>query len=111
VAYLAVNPTVSGPAVGSMVAGIGSILVTTLVFCFGLAGAQSGWGVLVAGAFAILAGLLGAAGIATGWVAMRQIRRAADRLSGRGMAIAGLACGGAGVGLTLLGFVIAALAG
>jgi hypothetical protein len=110
VAYLAVNPTVSGVAVGSLVAGIASILVTTLVFCFGLAGAQSGWGALVAGAFAILAGFLGVAGIGAGLVAMRQIRRAVDRLSGRGMAIAGLACGGVGVGLTLLGFGIAALA-
>jgi Domain of unknown function (DUF4190) len=109
VAYLGVSPTVSGLAVGSMVAGIGSVLVSLLVYCFGLAGAQPGWGPLVAGAFAILAGLVGAAALASGLVAMRQIRRAPGELRGRGLAITGVACGGSGVALTVLGFVLVTL--
>lgn len=109
VAYLGVSPTVSGIAVGSMVAGIGSVLISLLVYCFGLAGARGGWGPLVSGAFAILAGLVGAAAVATGIVAMRQIRRAPQDLGGRGLAVTGVACGGTGVGLTVLGFLLAAV--
>jgi hypothetical protein len=109
VAYLDVGPTVSGLAVGSMVAGIGSVLVSLLVYCFGLAGRQGGWGPLVAGAFAILAGLVGAAAVATGLVAMRQVRRSPGEVSGRGLAITGVACGGSGVALTVLGFLLVAL--
>src|SRR5262249_42358767 len=47
VAYPSVSPTVSGLAIGSMVAGIGSIIVSFSVFCFGLTGARDGWGLLV----------------------------------------------------------------
>lgn len=111
VAYPSVTATVSGIAVGSMVAGIGSILVSLLVYAFGLAGAGSGWGPLVAGAFAILAGLAGLAALATGLVAMRQIRRTPES-RGRELAITGVVCGGSGVALTLLGFLlVVALAG
>src|SRR5690242_14595683 len=74
-AYTTVNPTVSGLAVGSMVAGIGSATVSTLVYCFGLGGASADWGVLVSGAFVILAALIGVAAVGTGVVALRQIRR------------------------------------
>jgi hypothetical protein len=109
VVYLGVSPTVSGLAVGSMVAGIGSVLASLLVYCFGLAGARGGWGPLVSGAFAILAGLVGAAAVGTGLVAMRQIRRAPGELGGRGLAITGVACGGSGVALTVLGFLLVAL--
>jgi hypothetical protein len=109
VVYLGVSPTVSGVAVGSMVAGIGSVLVSLLVYCFGLAGAQNGWGPLVSGAFAILAGLVGAAALITGLVAMRQIRQAPAEQSGRGLAITGVACGGSGIGLTVLGFLLVVL--
>jgi hypothetical protein len=110
-AYPAVPPTVSGLAIGAMVVGIGSVLVTTAVFCFGVTGAQDGWGALVAGAFAILAGLAGGAAVVGGLVATRQIRAAAGRLSGRGLAVAGVSCGATGVGLTLLGFLTAVLLG
>jgi hypothetical protein len=109
VVYLGVSPTVSGLAVGSMVAGIGAILVSLLVYCFGLAGAQPGWGPLVSGAFAILAAVVGGAALTTGVIAMRQIRQAPGELSGRGLAITGVACGGTGVGLTVLGFLLVAL--
>jgi Domain of unknown function (DUF4190) len=109
-AYVTVNPTVSGLAVGSMVAGIGSVAVSALVYCFGLAGAADDWGVLVSGAFVILAVVVGSAAIATGLVSLRQIRRAPNEQRGRGLAVTGLACGGSGVGLALLGLLVAILA-
>jgi hypothetical protein len=103
-----VTATFSGIAVGSMVAGIGSVLVSLLVYAFGLVGAGRGWGPapLVAGAFAILAGLAGLAALATGLVAVRQIRRDAAQSRGRELAVAGVVCGGSGVVLTLLGFLL-----
>jgi hypothetical protein len=100
VAYAPVPPTVSGVAIGSLVAGIGSIAIATVVGCFGLVGASDGWGPIVAGAFAVLAGFLGLAGLGLAVVAMRQIRASAGRITGRGLAIAGMSCGGAGVLLT-----------
>ena len=109
VAYLGVAPTVAGLAVGSLVAGIGSILVALIVACFGVAGSNSGWGALVGGAFAILGGLVGAAAVALGLVAMRQVARAGGRLVGKGLAIAGISCGGTGVLLTVLAMVVALL--
>ena len=109
VAYLGVSPTVSGLAIGAMVGGIGSILVTLLVFCFGLAGAQGGWGPLVAGAFAVLAGLLGIASVGAGVTARRMIRsgRPGVPSAGRGMAVSGIVCGAVGAGLAALGIVVA----
>ena len=44
-----VAPITSGLAIGSLVAGIASILVSLAVVCFGVAGAQEGWGGWVAG--------------------------------------------------------------
>jgi hypothetical protein len=105
VVHLDVPPAASGLAIGSLVAGIGSIVVSFVVSCFGVAGASSGWGAWVAGAFAMIAGLAGVASIVLAVLGMRQIRRAASgiRLSGRGVAVAGLVCGAVGLGLTLLG--------
>jgi hypothetical protein len=105
VAYIDLPPVASGMAVGSLVAGIASLLVSMLVGCFGLAGAQAGWGGWVAGAFAVLASLLGLAAIGLGLAGVRQIRRAraqAVRITGGGLAIAGVSCGAGGVGLTVL---------
>jgi hypothetical protein len=99
VAYLSVPPTVSGLAVGSLVAGIGSISIAFIVGCFGVAG-SSGWGPLVAGAFAVLAGLIGLGSVGLGYAAVRQVRAAWGRISGRALGIAGMVCGGAGVLLT-----------
>lgn len=108
---------VSGPAIGALAAGVAAILVAFVVMCLGLAGAADGWGAAVAGAFAILAGFLGVAGIVLGAVGVRQIRRSglvagsgpsgvggapATSIRGRGLAVAGLICGACGVGLTLL---------
>jgi hypothetical protein len=107
VAYLAVSPTVSGLAVGSMVAGIGSALVALVVVCFGVTGAGSGWGPLVSGAFAILAGLVGGGALAGGLVARRQIGHSGGRLSGGGLAVTGIACGASGLGVAVFGVVLA----
>ncbi len=106
-AILGPPESTSGAAVGSLVSGVGSVLVALLVSCVGLLGAEEGWGVWVAGAFALLAGALGVAGVALGVVGVRQTRRPAgtgptDRPpGGRGMAVAGLVCGGAGLLVTV----------
>lgn len=104
---------VSGLAVGSLVAGIGSIVVALLVGCFGLAGADGGWGGWVAGAFAVLGTLFGLAGLALGVLGRRQAGRAAPppavRFTGRGLALAGLICGAVGLGLTVVAFAVALL--
>jgi hypothetical protein len=101
-----VSPVVSGLATGSMIAGIGSIVVSFLVLCFGSAGSSAGWGGWVAGAFTVLAVLLGGGAVAVGLTATRQIRRSGHegrlRFVGRGQAIAGISCGGTGVGIALL---------
>jgi hypothetical protein len=109
VAYLDLPPLTSGLAIGSLVAGVASLLVSLLVGCFGLIGAGAGWGGWVAGAFAVLAGLLGLAGIGLGVVGRSQIRRAGARsvrMTGGGLGVAGISCGGAGLGLTVLLMVI-----
>jgi hypothetical protein len=111
IAYPALNPTKSGLAVGSTIAGIGSIPASLLVLCFGVTGAQGGWGALVAGAFTVLAVAVGAGAIGTGLVALRQIRRPGGELAGRGLALTGLICGSVGAGLGLLGLVLAILVG
>ncbi|MGA5301244.1 hypothetical protein ACPCHT_15040 [Nucisporomicrobium flavum] len=103
---LRVAPITSGQAIGSLIAGIASILVATLVLCFGVAGSAQGWGGIVAGAFALLGGLAGGGAIAVGLIAQRQIKRSGQagrvRFTGRGVAIAGISCGGAGVGIAAL---------
>ncbi|HET8683867.1 MAG TPA: phage holin family protein [Micromonosporaceae bacterium] len=102
-AYLDVPPVMSGPAVGGLVAGVAGLLVTVVVACFGLAGARDGWGALVGGAFAVPAALLGAGAVTLGVLGQRQIRRAVPgRVTGRGLAIAAVACGASAVALTLL---------
>ncbi len=108
VLYPGVKPTVSGLAIGSMVGGIGAVLVTFVVFCFGVTGAGRGWGGLVAGAFAILALLVAAGAAGTGLVALRQVRRAAGQVTGRGLAVTGLVCGATAALLAVAGFVTAA---
>ncbi|MEU8005346.1 DUF4190 domain-containing protein [Catellatospora sp. NPDC049111] len=106
-AVLGAPKTASGVAASALVAGVGSVLVSLVVWCFGLAGAQQGWGGLVAGAFAVLSILLGAAGVLLGWLGIRQIRLAAGNLTGRGVAIAGLVCGAVGLALAAVGLITA----
>jgi hypothetical protein len=109
VAYLGVPPTYAGQAIGSLVAGIGSILVATIVACFGEAGARGGWGPVVAGAFAVLAALIGLGAVGLALFALREIRRSDGRLTGRGLAIAGIACGATGAVLTVVAMAAALL--
>ncbi|MEU1754874.1 hypothetical protein ABZ436_19755 [Micromonospora matsumotoense] len=112
VVHLDVPAVTSGPAVGSLIAGVVSILVSFLVICFGVGGAQLG-GAWAAGAFTVPGALAGAAAIVAGLLARRQIRRAAPppavRFTGRGLATAGISCGGVGLVLSLLGLGLALL--
>lgn len=130
--------SVSGPAVGALVVGVASLLVATLVTCFGLAGAPAGWGVPVAGAFAILAGFLGLGGVGLGVAGLRRTRRGrpavpagppavpggppaipggppaspggpASAINGRGLAVAGLVCGAVAVAIVIGSLALAAL--
>lgn len=121
--------TVSGQAVASLVAGIASILVSFVVGCTGFVelatvageaqgrttqqpgvGLSPGAGLLIGGAFAVLASFFGAAALALGVVGLRRTRGGAVR--GRGMAVAGLVCGSIGLALTLctLGFMVLVVA-
>jgi hypothetical protein len=112
-AIVGAPPAVAGPAVGSLVAGIAAVLVATLVGCLGLSGAGTGWGLFASGAFAVLAICLGVAGVGLGLVGMRQTRRQpgprVDGVpAGRGLAVAGLTCGGVGLAITVCGLGAAA---
>ncbi|MFG3705443.1 hypothetical protein ACGF7U_12010 [Micromonospora sp. NPDC047670] len=111
VVHLDVPPVTSGLAVGSLVAGIVSVLVALLVVCFGAAAGMGGaW---AAGAFTVLGVLAGAGAVLAGLFGLRQIRRVAPppavRFTGRGLAVAGVSCGGAGLLLSLLGLGLALL--
>ncbi|GAB1644949.1 hypothetical protein [Krasilnikovia sp. MM14-A1259] len=106
----AVAPIASGLATGALIAGIASILVSLLVFCFGLSGATEGWGGWVGGAFTVLAVMAGGGAIGVGLAGLRQIRRSGvsgrARFTGRGRAIAGISCGGVGAGLALVALAL-----
>ncbi|WP_433052474.1 hypothetical protein [Dactylosporangium sp. CS-033363] len=105
VAYPSVAATPSGPSIGSLIAGIASILVALFAMCLGFTGASEGWGLAAAGAFTVLGVFLGAGAAGLGLAATRQIRRAAGtgvKVSGRGMAITGMILGGVGGGLAVL---------
>jgi hypothetical protein len=103
-AYARVAPVKSGPAIGSMIAGIASLVVVLVEVCLGLAGSSNGWGALVAGAFAILAFLLGVGAIGGGLPARRTIRNSGGAITGRSIANAGIICGIIGACLAVLGF-------
>lgn len=106
-----VEPITSGLAVGSLLAGLGAIVVSLLVLCFGLIGGSAGWGALVAGAFTVLSVAGGGGAVALGMIARRQIRRSGQtgqvRFTGRGLAVAGICCGAAGVGIAAVSLVLA----
>ena len=73
---------------------------------FALIGASAGWGPLAAGAFAVLALVIGAGSIILGILALRQVRRS-SALRGRGLAISGLIVGSLGVALTVVAMLAA----
>ncbi|MER7166650.1 hypothetical protein ABT336_11365 [Micromonospora sp. NPDC000207] len=112
VVHLDVAPVTSGLAIGSLVAGVASILVSMLVGCLGIAAGELS-GAWAAGAFTALGVLTGAGAIVAGLFALRQIRRPstppAVRFTGRGLAIAGISCGGVGAVCTLLGLALGLL--
>ena len=111
VAYLRIPATVSGAAIGSLLAGIASVFVSFVAGCFGV-GTEGG--VVAAGAFAVLATAAGLGAVGLGVVGLRQAVRAGGRVSGRGMAIGGLVCGGCGIvitGAAMLGSVLATTGG
>ncbi|MFY1635879.1 hypothetical protein ACN27F_21830 [Solwaraspora sp. WMMB335] len=111
--HLEVPPVVSGLAVGALVAGVISVLVSVLVGCFGAIGFEDSWGGWVAGAFTLLSGAFGGGAVVLGWLGLRQVRQAAPppavRFTGRGIAIAGISCGAAGLAFTLLGLALTVL--
>lgn len=111
VALVEVRATTSGPAAASLVAGVGSILVSFAVIFFASAGAEAGWGPAVAGAFAVLATVVGATAVVLASTALRRIRSSVawGPIKGRGVAIAGLVCGVVGLAFTAL-TMLAALA-
>ncbi|MET8261560.1 hypothetical protein [Micromonospora sp. NPDC005205] len=112
VVHLDVAPVTSGLAIGALVAGIASLLVSLLVICFGVAFKNDG-GAWASGAFAALGVLAGGAAVVIGLLGRRQIRRptapSAVQFTGRGLAMAGISCGAAGALLSLLGLGLALL--
>jgi hypothetical protein len=106
VALVGVAPTTSGPAIGSLVVGVGSILVSLVVALFAVVGASDGWGPTVAGAFSVLAVLGAGAGLGLGRVGLGQVRRPSHPggVRGKGLAIAGMSCGATGLAFTVLAF-------
>lgn len=114
VVHLDVPAVTSGLAVGSLVTGIASILVSLLVACVGVVGADAD-GAWAAGAFTTLGALTGAGAVGVGLFGLQQIRQPlpppAVRFSGRGLAWAGVSCGGAGLLLNVGGLGLALLLG
>lgn len=110
---LRVDPITSGLAIGSLIAGVASILVSLLVLCFGLVGSGEGWGGWVAGAFTLTSVVAGGGAVALGLVSRRQIRRSGQtgqvRFTGRGLAMSGIVCGAAGAGIALLSLALTLL--
>ncbi|MFC8848960.1 MULTISPECIES: hypothetical protein [unclassified Micromonospora] len=111
VVHLDVPPVTSGLAIGSLVAGIASALVSLLVICLGAtAGTQGAW---AAGVFTVLGLLAGTAAVVAGLLGRRQLRRPgpppAVRFTGGGLAVAGISCGAVGLVLSLLGLGLALL--
>lgn len=105
-AILGTQPIVTGLAYGSLAAATGSLLVSFVVALFALVGASAGWGPLAAGAFAVLAVVLGAGAMLLGILALRQVRRS-SALRGRGLAISGLIVGSSGIALTAVSIMAA----
>lgn len=107
---LRVEPLTSGLATGSLMAGIAAIVVSLLVLCFGLVGAQADWGGLVAGAFTLLSVVAGGGAVALGLAGRRQIRLSGQtgqvRFTGRGLAVAGISCGAVGAGISLVALAL-----
>lgn len=81
------KPIPSGPAIGSLVAGIGGTIAAVPGL---ISAAINPWAGLT---FFMLSALLGVGSIMLGTYARRQIRAAGGGVSGRGMALSGLILG------------------
>jgi hypothetical protein len=103
-AIVPVPPTSSGQASASLATGIACLLVSLVVTCFGLLGASKGWGPIVAGAFAVLAGFAGVAAVILGLIGLRRAR--GGGVTGRGLAVTGVTCGTIGLVITALAVVV-----
>ncbi len=101
---LAVPPLdkiVAGPAVGSMISGIGALLVALIASCM-----ATGVGMVITVATIVLAVFFAAAAGLLAGVSLRQIKRGVGEYSGRGMAISGLCCGAASVLVVFFAFLV-----
>jgi hypothetical protein len=105
-AIVGLPTSLSGPASASLPFGVASILVSFAVMLFALTGAQDGWGPAVSGAFAVLSVLAAIAALSLGQYGLSQVRRAYGRVTGRGVAIAGIVCGLIGLILTVAAFLL-----
>jgi hypothetical protein len=105
-AILSSQPLLTGLASGSLATGIGSLLVSFVVALFALVGASAGWGPLAAGAFAVLALVIGAGSVILGILALRQVRRS-SALRGKGLALSGLIVGSLGIAFTVVAMLAA----
>lgn len=98
------KPIPSGPAIGSLVAGIGGILGALPGLLFG---AFSPWTGLT---FFLMAALLGVGSLMLAIYAKRQVKQAAGGISGRGTATAGLVLGIVATALAAVTALISAVA-
>jgi hypothetical protein len=105
-AIVGLPTSLSGPASASLPFGLASILVSFAVMLFAATGARDGWGPAVSGAFAVLSVLAAIAALSLGQFGLRQVRRAYGRVTGRGVAIAGIVCGLIGLILTVSAFLL-----
>ncbi|MGH8876202.1 MAG: hypothetical protein ACRD0P_02495 [Stackebrandtia sp.] len=80
---------VAGPAAGSMIAGIAAVMAAFSVGCTGVFDSI----MVPVAATVLVVFCIGTAGLLAG-VALRQIKRGGGEYRGKGMAVAGLACGG-----------------
>jgi hypothetical protein len=89
-AYPSAPQPASGMAIGALVVGIISIVIALPGCC-----CTPIW---------LLSGMLGLVGVILGYLGMQECNR--GEKSGKGMAMAGLICGGIGLAISLLFFVL-----
>ena len=108
--HLHVAPITSGAAIGSLTAGVAAIVVSFAALCFGVTGAEAGWGGWVAGAFALLSVLACGGAVGAAVIARRQIAGTGEpgrvRFTGRGLTTGGIVCGVAGASMALLSLAL-----
>ncbi|MGA8112876.1 MAG: hypothetical protein WCA46_04340 [Actinocatenispora sp.] len=86
------TPPNNGLAIGGMIAGIASVLISLFSWCSIVP--------------AIPSMLAAAAGIVMGVMARKQIAQAPGQAQGSGMALTGIICGAVGAGLSVIGLIV-----